>query len=108
LTINVDSRSGSGTASGARIAPDKVQRKVATLDKVSVDVSVVLGRSRMPIHQLLRMGRGAVIELQSGEEDEVEILANDMPVARGLVVVQGNRIAIEVRELIRRPSGLDS
>jgi flagellar motor switch protein FliN len=81
---------------------------VATLDKVSVDVSVVLGRSRMPIHQLLRMGRGAVIELESGEEDEVEILANDLPVARGLVVVQGNRIAVEIRELIKRPNGLDS
>jgi flagellar motor switch protein FliN len=81
-------------------------KPVATLDKVSVEVSVVLGRSKMPIHQLLRMGRGAVIELESGEEDEVEILANDMPVARGLVVVQGNRIAIEVRELIKRPSGL--
>jgi flagellar motor switch protein FliN len=81
---------------------------VATLDKVSVEVSVVLGRSRMPIHQLLRMGRGAVIELESGEEDEVEILANDLPVARGLVVVQGNRIAVEVRELIKRPSGLVS
>ena len=76
---------------------------MATLDKVSVEVSVVLGRSKMPIHQLLRMGRGAVIELESGEEDEVEILANDMPVARGLVVVQGNRIAVEVRELICRP-----
>ncbi|MFM9974778.1 MAG: FliM/FliN family flagellar motor switch protein [Beijerinckiaceae bacterium] len=78
---------------------------MATLDKVSVDVSVVLGRSRMPIHQLLRMGRGAVIELDSGNEDEVEILANDMPVARGLVVVQGNRIAVEIRELIQRPNG---
>ncbi len=57
---------------------------MATLDKVSVDVSVVLGRSRMPIHQLLRMGRGAVIELESGEEDEVEILANDLPSPAGL------------------------
>jgi flagellar motor switch protein FliN len=79
---------------------------VATLDKVSVDVSVVLGRARMPIHQLLRMGRGAVIELDSTEEDEVEILANDLPVARGYVVVQGNKIAIEIRELLKRPSGI--
>jgi flagellar motor switch protein FliN len=80
--------------------------RLATLDKVSVDVSVVLGRARMPIHQLLRMGRGAVIELDVTEEDEVEILANDLPVARGLVVVQGNKIAIEIRELLKRPSGL--
>jgi flagellar motor switch protein FliN len=105
--MTADSSSRNATTDGARIAPEKGFPEVATLDKVSVDLSVVLGRSRMPIHQLLRMGRGAVIELQSGEEDEVEILANDMPVARGLVTVQGNRIAIEVRELIRRPSGLD-
>jgi flagellar motor switch protein FliN/FliY len=78
---------------------------MSTLDRVSLDVSVVLGRAQMPIHQLLRMGRGAVIELDSGEEDEVEILANDMPVARGIVVVQGHRIAVEIREMIRRPSG---
>jgi flagellar motor switch protein FliN/FliY len=78
---------------------------MATLDKVTVEVSVVLGRSRMPIHQLLRMGRGAVFELDVGEEDEVEILANDMPVARGLVVVHNNRVAVEIRELIRRPAG---
>jgi flagellar motor switch protein FliN len=93
---------------GPRQTHNKDKIDVATLDKVSVDVSVVLGRSKMPIHQLLRMGRGAVIELESGEEDEVEILANDLPVARGLVVVQGNRIAVEIRELIKRPSGLTS
>ena len=44
----------------------------------------------MPIHQLLRMGRGAVITLDSAEGDEVEILANDLPIARGVVVVNGD------------------
>lgn len=78
-----------------------------TLNKVTLELSVVLGRTVMPIHQLLRMGRGSVIDLDAGEDDEVEILANDMPVARGTVIVQGNRIAVEVRELIKRPNGLD-
>jgi flagellar motor switch protein FliN/FliY len=73
------------------------------LDNVSVDISIVLGRSRMPIHQLLRMGRGAVITLDSAEGDEVEILANDLPIARGVVVVNGTLITVEVKELIRRP-----
>nr|WP_281381215.1 FliM/FliN family flagellar motor switch protein [Methylobacterium brachythecii] len=58
----------------------------------------------MPLHMLLRMGRGAVIELESTETDMVEILANDHPIARGQIVVTGNRIAIEVTELIRRPA----
>jgi flagellar motor switch protein FliN/FliY len=56
----------------------------------------------MPVHQVLRLGRGAVIELDASEDDEVKILANNLPVAKGTVVVQGNRIAVEVRELLPR------
>jgi flagellar motor switch protein FliN/FliY len=75
-----------------------------TLDKVQLDIAVVLGNTHMPVHQVLRLGRGAIIELDSGEDDEVSILANNLPVAKGSVVVQGNRIAIEVKELLpRRP-----
>ena len=69
-----------------------------TLDKVSLDITVVLGNTAMPIHQVLRLGRGAIIELDASENDEVQILANNLPVAKGAVVVQGNRIAVEVRQ----------
>ena len=72
---------------------------MASLDKVFLDISVVLGTTNMPIHQVLRLGRGAIIELDATEDDEVRILANNFPVARGTVVVQGNRIAVEVKEL---------
>jgi flagellar motor switch protein FliN len=75
---------------------------MATLDKVSLDISVVLGNTHMPIHQVLRLGRGAIIELDAGEDDEVHILANNLPVAKGTVVVQGSRIAVEVKELLPR------
>jgi flagellar motor switch protein FliN/FliY len=75
---------------------------VAIVDTVKLDISVILGTTSMPIHQLLRMGRGAVIELDATEEDDVIILANDTPVAKGSVVVNGNRIGVEVRELIKR------
>jgi flagellar motor switch protein FliN/FliY len=75
---------------------------VATLDKVSLDIAVVLGTTSMPIHQALRLGRGAIIELDASEEDEVKILVNNFPVARGTVVVSGNRIAVEVKEMMPR------
>ena len=71
-----------------------------TLDKVSLDISVVLGTSVMPFHQVLRLGRGAIIELDAGENDDVKILANNLPVAEGTVVVNGNRIAVEVKRLL--------
>ena len=79
---------------------------MATLDKVSVDITVVLGTTIMPVHQVLRLGRGAIIELDSTEEDAVNILANDLPVAKGTVVVNGNRIAVEVGELLPRSTGM--
>ncbi|HJN03992.1 MAG TPA: FliM/FliN family flagellar motor switch protein [Alphaproteobacteria bacterium] len=44
---------------------------------VTVELSVVLGRSQMPIHQLLKMGRGAVIELDTTVNDHAFIYAND-------------------------------
>ena len=78
---------------------------MATLDKVSLNISVVLGTTSMPVHQVLRLGRGAVIELDAGENDEVRILANDFPVAKGAVVVSGNRIAVEVKQMLPRSPG---
>jgi flagellar motor switch protein FliN len=75
---------------------------VATIDKVSLDIAVVLGTTAMPVHQVLRLGRGAIIELDSGEDDEVKILANNFPVAKGTVIVSGNKIAVEVKEMLPR------
>jgi flagellar motor switch protein FliN/FliY len=75
---------------------------VPTLDKISLDVAVVLGSTTMPIHQALRLGRGAIIELDASEDDEVAILAGNLPIAKGNVVVNGNRIAVEVTEMLPR------
>jgi flagellar motor switch protein FliN len=76
---------------------------VTTFDKVAVDIAVVLGTTTMPVHQVLRLGRGAIIELDASEDDAVNVLANNLPVAKGTVVVNGNRIAVEVGELLPRP-----
>ena len=73
----------------------------SNLDNVKVEISVVLGRSVIPMHQLLRMGRGAVIELDSHQDDPVTILANDKPVAKGEIQIQGDKIAVAVVDLIQ-------
>jgi len=72
---------------------------MAQIDTVSLDISVVLGTTKMPIHQMLRMARGAIIELDATEDDEVQILANDMPVARGQVVRAGRTLTVARAEV---------
>ena len=66
------------------------------INAVDVEISVVLGRSVLPMSQLLRMGRGAVIPLDAAEGEEVWILANNHPVARGEIEIREDRIAITV------------
>jgi flagellar motor switch protein FliN len=67
---------------------------VSQVNAVNVEISVLLGRSVLPMQQLLRMGRGAVIPLDAGENEEVWILANNHPVARGEIQISEDRIAI--------------
>ena len=67
-----------------------------SLNNVFVEISVVLGRTTMPIHQLLKMGRGAVIELNVSPDDEIWLYANNVPIARGNIILHDERIAIEI------------
>lgn len=69
---------------------------MSQVEAVNVELSVVLGRSVLPMAQLLKMGRGAVIPLDATEQDEVWILANNHPVARGQIEIRDDRIAITV------------
>jgi len=70
------------------------------IDKVNVEISVVLGKASMPIHQLLKMGRGAVIELDAAENEEVWLLANNQPIARGEIIVQGEYVGVSITEVL--------
>ncbi|MBV6657696.1 MAG: FliM/FliN family flagellar motor switch protein [Devosiaceae bacterium] len=69
------------------------------IERISVDIAVELGAAIMPVHQLLRMGRGAVIELDTLPNEHVKVLANGMQIAEGEVVVSGEAIAVSVTKL---------
>lgn len=73
----------------------------SSINAVEIELSVILGKTSMPINQLLRMGRGAVIELETLENDEVEIQANNVAIAKADVIVQGERIGIQITEKIK-------
>ncbi len=79
------------------MADDSSEKAVSD---VTVELSVVLGRAEMPIHQLLKMGRGAVIELDATVDSDVGIFANNRLIARGDVMVVGENIAVSIIENI--------
>lgn len=85
-----------------KAAEDSKGRSVDALFGVKLDVRVVLGRSRMPISDLLTLTKGSVIELDRKVGDPVDVMINDRLVARGdLVKVQGDQIGVALREIVK-------
>ena len=69
---------------------------------IPVQISAVLGKSTMQVSQLLKLGRGAVVELEQKTSDPVEIFANDVLIARGEVVItSGDKIGVTLTELVK-------
>ncbi len=83
-----------------RVGNRRIRDTAPAFNEVTVELSVVLGRASMPIHQLLKMGRGAVIELSASVDDDATIYANNRLIARGQVVVVGEKIAISITETV--------
>jgi flagellar motor switch protein FliN/FliY len=75
---------------------------LSSLNSVKVEISVVLGKAVLPMQQLLRMGRGAVIELDASQSDQVWVLANNRPIARGEIVVQGEKVGVSITDVIKK------
>ena len=68
---------------------------------IPVQLSAVLGKTTMPVSQLLRLGRGAVVELDRKVGESIDILVNNRLVARGEVVILDDRLGVTMTEIIK-------
>ncbi|MEM7197376.1 MAG: FliM/FliN family flagellar motor switch protein, partial [Pseudomonadota bacterium] len=72
------------------------------MESIQVDVVAVLGRSEIKISNLLKVGRGAVIELDRRIEESIELEINSQPVARGDIIVVDDALGVIVTKILRR------
>jgi flagellar motor switch protein FliN/FliY len=68
---------------------------------IPVQVSAVLGKATMQVSQLLKLGRGAVVELDRKVGEAIDIYVNNRLVARGEVVVVEDRLGVTMTEIIK-------
>ncbi len=90
-------------ASLAPSEPDSITRGAADLEAVfdvPVQVSAVLGRARMEVGDLLRLGPGAVLELDRKVGEAIDIYVNNRLVARGEVVLVEEKLGVTMTEII--------
>lgn len=74
---------------------------VTAIYDIPVQISAVLGRSSMPVNQLLKLGRGAVVELDRKVGEAIDIYVNNRLVARGEVVVVEDKLGITMTEIVK-------
>ena len=68
---------------------------------IEVDLVAVLGTSWMPISQILKLGRGAVVELDRLVGEEIELIAEKNVIAKGEVVVIEDRLGVSITEIMK-------
>lgn len=77
-------------------------RNISAMMNVGLNVQVVLGRTRMPIAQVLNLARGSVIELDKRIGEPVDVMINDRLVARGnLVKVGDHGIGVTLTDIVK-------
>jgi flagellar motor switch protein FliN len=108
--LNEQTASSARTASGVHGSSDGAEavRSVQDLEAVydiPVQVSAVLGRATMEVSQLLKLGRGAVVELDRKVGEAIDIYVNNRLVARGEVVVVEDRLGVTMTEIVKGERG---
>jgi flagellar motor switch protein FliN len=81
--------------------PPRAAADLEALFDVPVQVSAVLGRSRMPVGDLLKLGPGAVLELDRKVGEAIDIYVNNRLVARGEVVLVEEKLGVTMTEIIK-------
>ena len=74
---------------------------VSAIYDIPVQISAVLGRSSMQVSQLLKLGRGAVVELDRKVGEAIDIYVNNRLVARGEVVVVEDKLGVTMTEIVK-------
>ena len=92
---------GGGGGGGASAPVDEKQgRNLNMIMDIPLRVTVELGRTKMPVNELLNLGQGSVIELSKLAGEPMEVLVNDKLIARGEAVVVNEKFGVRLTDII--------
>ena len=104
---SVEPAAGPGDAAmepGGMPAPPPAGDRLNAIYDIPVQLAAVLGKTSMPVNQLLRLGRGAVVELDRKVGEPIDIYVNNRLVARGEVLIVDDHLGVTMTEIIKSDS----
>ncbi len=102
MGTTTDTRSDTGAAPAADAAPPGAgaPANMEFILDIPLEVTVELGRTKLLIHELLKLGQGSVIELSKLAGETLEVLANQKLIARGEAVVINEKFGVRLTEVV--------
>ncbi|GAB5389081.1 MAG: hypothetical protein Alpg2KO_20490 [Alphaproteobacteria bacterium] len=100
-----DAPANPAAAAAASLRSEMDIKDLDAIYDIPVQISAVLGKSSMQVSQLLKLGRGAVVELDRKVGEAIDIYVNNRLVARGEVVVVDDRLGVTMTEIIKADRG---
>ena len=86
------------------VARDADRSPPALLREIDVPVRIELGRTRLPLREVLRLDPGSVVELDRAVEDPFDVRVNGEPIARGEILVLDHSYCLRITEVLDRPA----
>ena len=77
-----------------------MNEKISRVLDIPIEITAILGRTKMSLNEILELGRGSLIELDTLVNQEVEILVNGKKVAYGQVVISNQNFGIKITEVL--------
>ncbi len=90
----------SGDNFNAELAGDNAEHDISFLNEIEVTVTVELGRTVMPVKEILKLHRGSVVELEKLVGQPVDLLVNGTPMAKGEVIVINERFGFRIMKFL--------
>jgi flagellar motor switch protein FliN/FliY len=81
-------------------APAEVPRNFGLLLDIPLEVTVEIGRTKLTLQELLRLGAGSVIELGKAAHERLDVLINGKPIARGEAVMVNDKFGVRLTDII--------
>ena len=85
-------------------AAEGTEEREAAISDVEVELFAVLGQATMLVSQLLKIGRGAIIELDQRTSDPVALQVNEKLIAYGEIVTVDDKLGVTITDVIKNPS----
>ncbi len=86
----------------------KISEELQRLLDIPLNIEVVIGSTVIPLGNLIQLGPGSVVELDRGIEDPVDIFVNGKLIAKGEMVIVGDKFGVRITEIVGKEERIKS